>query len=444
MKAEGWNMMMSDKLTPIIFIPGLMGSMGGEMLGGKSDWGFGVAAWIYKPFIKQLENLGYTSNKNLFVCYYDWRKSCKDIVNQFLLPLLLQIGKQHPGQKVDLLCHSMGGLLGRTYIQDKAYSYNIRNLMIWGTPNKGNVEAYYLWSTGKMPEDEENKKNQLFEIIKKGYIWLITKILDIPLGKDKIKILHKNFQGLGDLLPAYDYGYVLCYENKNSEYIYVPFEYIKYKNNFLNDLNKNIDILYSRVKNLYCFIGTNRKTDKILVVDKDAFFYNKDEDIKSSLKTKKGDGTVTVKSATIDFGELFIMEENHGGILMGSIEHIADIYNLDRLLIKKDIIELKEHPLGIIFKKYVNLELKSDEGIIARYMYTELTTKYEFIIEEFDKDYVWIIFKNLPVGKYVLEILVGDTGDYNIFVVGTRVEKELTHENVRKLAKDRIKFYFEI
>ena len=183
------------------------------MLGCKCGWGFGVAAWIYRPFIKKLEGLGYILDKNLFVCYYDWRKNCKNIVEQFLLPLLLKIQERFPNQRVDLLCHSMGGLVGRAYIQGKMYGYNIRNLMIFGTPNKGNIEAYYLWSMGRSM-DRSSQNNPLSRIIRKGYIWLIAKLLNIPLGKDNIERLHENFQGLGDLLPTYDYGYALCYKDK--------------------------------------------------------------------------------------------------------------------------------------------------------------------------------------------------------------------------------------
>ncbi len=435
---------MSDELTPIIFIPGLMGSMGGEMLGCKCGWGFGVAAWIYKPFIKQLEDLGYISDKNLFVCYYDWRKNCKDIVEQFLIPLLSRVDKKHSGRKIDLLCHSMGGLVGRTYIQSGIYSYNIRNLMILGTPNKGSVKAYYTWSMGEIMGGKIDEGGRLFEIVQKGYIWLLKKILNIPLGKDNIEMLHKNFQGLGDLLPTYDYGNVLCYKDTNDNCVYIPTWSIKYKNNFVNSLNKNIDILRDRIKNLYCFIGTDKKTDEVLVVDKEALFNNDDEDIISSLKTKKGDGTVTVKSAVIDFGRIFTMEASHTGILMSSVEHIADIYNLDRLLVKKDIIELEERPLGIIFKKHVNFELRDSKGTVARFMHAKFVTEHESILEEFGRDYIWIIFKDLPVDKYVLEIFVGDEDDYNIFVVGTKVEEELTDKNVRKLDGDRIEFYFEI
>lgn len=435
---------MSDELTPIIFIPGLMGSMGGEMLGCKSNWGFGVAGWFYKPFIRQLENLGYTLNEDLFVCYYDWRKNCSDVVRQFLLPLLLEVEDKWPNKKVDLLCHSMGGLVGRSYIQSREYGYNIRNLMVFGTPNRGNVEAYYLWSTGKTMA-KASEKNPLFKIIKSGYIWLITKLLDIPLGRDNIEKLHENFEGLGDLLPTYDYGYALCYKNNNNTYTYIPSKYIKYKNDFVSQLNKNIALLNNRLENIYSFVGTDKETDKILIVDKKPFLNNKYEDIRGSLSTKEGDGTVIVKSATIDYGETFVMKEGHMGILTSSVDYIADIYNLDKTLIKKDIIEIKGQPLGIIFKSHTNMELRNKEEAVTKFIGGQITTKYEFVVEEFAKDYTWIIFRDLPVGEYVLEILGEDAKefkeDYSIFVVGTRVEEEV---GLWKMEEGKRAFNFSI
>lgn len=434
---------MSHELTPIIFIPGLMGSLGGEMLGCKTKWGFGMAAWFYKPFIKQLENLGYELNQNLFICYYDWRENCRDIVEQFLLPLLLEVEVKNPNKKVDLLCHSMGGLVGRTYIQGKAYRYNIGNLMVFGTPNKGNIEAYYLWSTGKIM-DKANKKNLLFEIIQKGYIWLLSKILNIPLGEASIEKLHENFPGLGDLLPAYDYGYVLCYEDKNANYTYIPNEYIKYKNSFLDNLNKDIALLSDRIKNLYCFVGKGKETNKTLVVDKKLFLKEKKEDFIGSLETEKGDGTVTVRSAKINHSKMFIMEEGHTGILTASMDYIADIYKLDKSPIKKDIVQLKGYPISIIFKKRMSMDLKSDRDIIASFIQGKVTTRYEFIIESFSKDYVWVIFKNLPPGKYVLESPTKIEKDYNIFIMGEKVEKELTYTDIHKMGSDKMKVYFNV
>lgn len=435
--------MKSNELTPIVFIPGLMGSIGGEMLGCKSGWGFGVASWFYKPFIKDLEQLGYTLNKNLFVCYYDWRKSCKEIVQEFLQPLILQIEEKHPNQKIDLLCHSMGGVVGRTYIQSKEYSYNIRNLMTWGTPNKGSIEAYYLWSTGRVMKSTDKEK-ELFEIIRSGYIWLLTKILDIPLGSENIRKLHNNFPGLKDLIPTDDYGYVLCYKDENNKYIYIPREYMIYNNDLVNDLNKNVEIIHSRIKKLYCFAGINNETDKTLIIDKKALFNYRKEHIIDSLKTKSGDGTVTVNSAIIDCGEIIILEESHGRILGKSIEYIANIYNLDKSLIKKDIVETKEYPLGIIFKKHMNMVLKNEKDIIGKFTNGKFITEYEFILEEFGKDYLWVMLKAMPGGECVLEVSIEDEEDYNVFIIGNKVEEELTYKNVLKKDKNRVEFPFKV
>ena len=83
-------------------------------------------------------------NEDLFVCYYDWRKSCGDIVKQFLIPLLLG-SRQTSRSKIDLLYHSMGGLVGHLYTGE-TYSYNIEP-DDFGT--KGSVKAY-TWSMGEI------------------------------------------------------------------------------------------------------------------------------------------------------------------------------------------------------------------------------------------------------------------------------------------------------
>lgn len=430
------------KLNPIIFIPGLMGSIGGEMLGCQIEWGFGVASWFYNPFLKELEKLGYKLNENLFVCYYDWRKSCEDIVKEFLQPLILRVEEKHPNQKVDLLCHSMGGVVARTYVQSIEYSYNVRNLMCFGTPNKGNIEAYYLWSTGKVMKRADAKKD-LFDIIRRGYIWLLTKILDIPLGTENIGKLHENFEGLGNLIPTYDYGNILCYKI-DKDYEYIPREYTLYNNYLLNELNRNIDTLNNRVGNVYCFVGTNKETDKVLLLDTELLFKYKKAYIIGSLKTKEGDGTVTVNSATIDNAKTFITEGSHSGILLGSIGYIADIYNLDRSLFNKGLIEPKEYPLGIILKKYINIELKNERDIIGKFIDGKFITEYEHICQEFGKDYLWIMLRHVPSGEYVLETSGQNKEDHNIFVIGSMIEEELTEKTVQKKETGRMYFSFKV
>jgi len=104
--------------------------------------------------------------------------------------------------------------------------------------NKGDIETYYLWSIGNVMKTA-NKEKDLFQIIRSGYIWLLTKILDIPLGTEKIQQLHSNFEGLKDLIPSDDYGKILCYKIDNS-YHYIPRKYTFYDNKLLNVVIKYI------------------------------------------------------------------------------------------------------------------------------------------------------------------------------------------------------------
>lgn len=434
--------MEASELTPIIFIPGLMGSIGGEMLGCQVKWSFGMASWFYKPFIKELEKLGYKLNEDLFICYYDWRKSCNEIVKEYLQPLMYKVGKEFPNQKIDLLCHSMGGVVARTYIQGLEYSYNIRNLMCFGTPNKGNIEAYYLWSIGKVMKNT-NKKMDLFEIIRRGYIWVLSKVLDIPLGKESIEKLHSSLEGVGDLIPSDDYGEILCYKFGDN-YIYIPRRYTMYTNNLLNRLNKEIDILHRRVENTYCFIGTKNETDKVLILDKEPLFEYKKGYVIGSLKTTEGDGTVTVSSASIDGAEMFIMEGSHSGILKDSIKYIADIYSLEQSPVNINSEEPKEYPLGIIFKKYTNLELKNGSNIIGKSLNGTFITEYDHIYQEFEKDYLWVMLKDIPMGEYRLGVTEEHGDDPNIVIIGPTIEVELTRSNLKKATIDTLHFDFKV
>ena len=51
-------------------------------------------------------------------------------------------------QKVNIIAHSMGGLLARAYIQGEDYQNDVETLVMAGTPHTGSALAYYLWEGG--------------------------------------------------------------------------------------------------------------------------------------------------------------------------------------------------------------------------------------------------------------------------------------------------------
>ena len=124
--------------------------------------------------------------------------------------------------EVDIVTHSMGGLLAREYIESDYYSGDIDQLVMLGTPNNGAPEAYLKWEAGAfLANFEEIFMKYYFkhEAKEKGYADLFHYIQDkIPSVKE--------------LLPTY--GYLYDVEN-NENLLEYPADYPF--NDFLDDLN---------------------------------------------------------------------------------------------------------------------------------------------------------------------------------------------------------------
>ena len=50
------------------------------------------------------------------------------------------------GGRIDLVCHSLGGLVARTYIQQLGGARRVDRCITLGTPHHGTYNAYWLWS----------------------------------------------------------------------------------------------------------------------------------------------------------------------------------------------------------------------------------------------------------------------------------------------------------
>jgi alpha-beta hydrolase superfamily lysophospholipase len=73
------------------------------------------------------------SNPNLFVFAYDWRKSNEK--NAVALKDYVGCVQQfYSGTKVNILAHSMGGLLARRYILDNPGTHNVDKLITIASP----------------------------------------------------------------------------------------------------------------------------------------------------------------------------------------------------------------------------------------------------------------------------------------------------------------------
>ncbi len=89
---------------------------------------------------KYLQKQNFVLNKTLFEFIYDFRYSVPYNAAE-LSKFIAQI-KDATGQKqVDIVGHSMGGLIAKSYLSDKSNAANVRNLIFVGTPHLGSPNA---------------------------------------------------------------------------------------------------------------------------------------------------------------------------------------------------------------------------------------------------------------------------------------------------------------
>lgn len=141
------------KRDAVIVVPGIVGSFNLLALFGDKEggiWGPVPFHKIYQGLVMRLEAEKYVRNKDLFVAYYDWRQNNAESATEFLAPII-QEAKKKTG-KVDIIAHSMGGLLVQQYItSDKYTPGEIDRFVMLGTPNEGSSAAYLPWEGGVFP-----------------------------------------------------------------------------------------------------------------------------------------------------------------------------------------------------------------------------------------------------------------------------------------------------
>ena len=162
---------------PVIIVPGIFGSTmksgGGnvgviqqvypnlprQMPASQSDlkvydnWAIfaGVGDTGYEDLAKHLRDDGYKA----YTCPYDWRLSLQDIVANNYLQNIIDQAKNESGQdKVILICHSMGGLVARQYIQSNLYRNDVDTLLMVGTPNNGSAFTYSIFEGGQVVDKD--------------------------------------------------------------------------------------------------------------------------------------------------------------------------------------------------------------------------------------------------------------------------------------------------
>lgn len=386
---------------PVIIIPGILGS---EQHNGV--WVIDPILHTYDDLIATLDANGYTPEEDLFTFPYNWRKS--NVETAVLLKQKIDAVKGICScDKVDLVAHSMGGLVARQYIQSDAYESDVDQLIFLGTPHLGAPKAYLMWEGGEtQPGDLFNallKRMLEQEAKEKGYFDLFTYIRNKPI------------HSVSELLPIYDYiidsGDVRTYPN---EY---PI------NNFLADLKEGIAELLNSGVTTYNFIGdlpSNETIVAIRVADRDDFFPKWVEGYPEGFYENsgvpglifgKGDSTVATTSAAFVSDNLTVTPFDHS-VLPSQTE--GDVYEI---LTGKDA--------DVLVHRFINIPN-------LRILFLKILSPADLLViapdgSKMGKDFNGQEVNEIPNAFYTgfntdaefITILDPLDGDYKIYALGT-------------------------
>ena len=186
---------------PVLLLPGIMGSSTdnegivrlptlppGEVTWDDSRWGgdapgtnrfyglydHGLSNGGWEDLAEDLVDSGYQMGCTIFPVPYDWRLEPPEIAAKFLIPKIDYARKVSGAQKVQIVAHSMGGLVARSYLQGLASDelgrdFRARNdverLAMVGTPNAGAPRAYLLWEGGDATLADDGDTTEVYRPI---------------------------------------------------------------------------------------------------------------------------------------------------------------------------------------------------------------------------------------------------------------------------------------
>ncbi|HLL60315.1 MAG TPA: hypothetical protein VK338_01235, partial [Candidatus Nitrosocosmicus sp.] len=295
-----------------VIIPGLFGSWNKEAILHNQNigsWKLNSAVSEYNGLINTLKNIGLKENEDFYLYAYDWRASLDESANK--LKYFIDNITTEDNTKVDIIGHSLGGLVGRIYTQ-KYENAKVDKLITVGSPHKGTAKVYKPVSAGEIDKD-----NTL--------LWLSEKFI--------LQLNRKGFQSdrdtlsslmpvLRDLLPTDNF---LSLNNS-----LIDVNNMKIKNTTLLNYNSSVSSIFPILTTMYGDAGnTLSGYDVSLPNALDNLLQNYQDGRPVNNLYLNGDYVVLSNSAKLD-NDWIMFQLNHGEIIYkkSAIKEILNKLNI--------------------------------------------------------------------------------------------------------------------
>jgi len=394
----------SKTREPVILVPGIAAAINPDiMIGGALPGNWTMMDHTYDGIIQSFKDMGYVENKDFFIAYYDWRNSNADSAKNYLKPLIQKANSLNGTSEVNIVAHSMGGLVARSYIEGSGYNNDVDNLIMLATPNKGSSDVYDAWEGGYIPK---NWDNRLLMEAYKAHLKIKNK------APNDYKAIHDFMPSVGELMPRYNYTYP-----KNTPDSLMGYATMNEKNDFLDGLNNNIDLLNQRVK-VSIIAGKDQPTVNTIptVVSDDSntdlWKDGKPDPIDPQKNDSSGDGEVMLSSAQIQSKFFDSLSFGHKEVVSQSEKIIAQ--RLDETL--DNIVDSPQinDEMVVWFASPVNVEIKDPEGNIITSDNINNIPLAKYAGQSNPDGFKIFSIPNPKKGKYDVKITGNGNGEYHI------------------------------
>ncbi|MBI4036507.1 hypothetical protein HY386_01340 [Candidatus Daviesbacteria bacterium] len=389
---------------PLILIPGIAASSNLGVLADRGDSGW---TWMYaaeggwRQFIDSLEKAGYQKDKDYFIAFYDWRKTndwtdsdpgAALPAKKYLAETIDKAKTANPGiNKVNVVAHSLGGLVVRSYIESPNYRNDISKAFLVGSPNAGSLFAYYTWEGAEVPPN--------WDPVSKAGLSVMIKLLSFNFNEEPYQMIHNRMKGIKDLLPI---GYDYLINNGN------PFSWTDMQeiNNFLKNTSNpqnTANIFAQKGVELFNIIGTGQNTwEKLQIENYTHPYLWEDGKPLGSAATADGDNTVLVSSSNLANTTGLTLADKHANLPNAAASLIFD--KLGATYTPSNLAGAPDEVMVAWVASPVTLSVKDSQGNPVGESLIDPTGAMK-----------WVFVEN-PSGDYKIALTGTGSGDYHVGV----------------------------
>ncbi len=293
-KFDNFKISDGSSQNKIIFLPGMGASWSERAM--VLNQNVAQSDWRMTPFVKNYDSMfngfddnGLVKNTDYFVYNYDWRRPMNEMVTNFN-NYVNNLGLA-PGEKIDIVGHSLGGVIGRIWTQEN--SDKVGKVVTLGSPNMGAVKVYEMWNGAKIANPTDP-----------GSIGLnVLLALQRKNNQTAVETIRNYAPALKDLLPTFNYL------KKNGAIVAPPV------NSYLSDKNTTVSSIFPQ---LLAVTGLGFKTKEwINLAERSVFdkiLGQWEQGKPASYVESDGDVTVLKNSASFASDATVNVVANHGDV----------------------------------------------------------------------------------------------------------------------------------